>query len=132
MTEHATEETTQVHRRGALLVTIGGLGAGTALLALVLLLGGGAPRVLPQLPAASPAVLWLLSLMPFVHLVLGTGTVAFGVLVGGWLAPATANVRPVALAWATASVLHLVLLALQLTGLGVPVAQMLSTPQATG
>ena len=132
MTEEATGETTQVHRRGSLLVTVGGLGAGTALLALVLLLGGGAPRVLPQLPSASPFVLWLLALMPFVHLVLGTATVACGVLVGGWLAPATATVRPVACAWAAASLLHLVLLSLQLTGIGVPVAQMLSKPQATG
>src|SRR4051794_40618810 len=127
-----TEPGASVHRRGSVLVAVGGLGAAAALLALVLLLAGGAPHVLPALPSAPLVVLWLLALMPLAHLVLGTATVASGVLVGGWLAPATGRVRPVALAWAGVEVLTLGLLALQLTGIGVPVGQLSTTPQATG
>jgi putative copper resistance protein D len=99
---------------------------------LVLLLGGGAPRVVPSLPSASPVVLWLLALMPLAHLVLGTATVACAVLASGWLAPATGRVRPFATAWAGIAVLTLLLQGLQLRGIGVPTAQLPSSPQATG
>jgi len=119
-------------RRGVLLLGGAGLGAAVTVLALVLLLAGGAPHVLPGLPSASPVVLWLLDLMPLAHLVLGTATLACGLLVGGWLGEPTGGDRAIALTWLGAGVLTLVLLALQLTGIGVPAGELPSTPQATG
>lgn len=121
-----------VDRRGLVLLVAGGVGAAVAALVLVLLLGGGAPHVLSGLPSASPVVLWLLALVPLAHLVLGTATMACGLLAGGWFGDATGSVRGVALAWAGVDALALLLLGLQLSGIGVPLGQLPSTPQATG
>src|SRR4051794_3984176 len=83
-------------RRGVVLLACGVVGSALVVLALVLLLAGGAPVRPPGFPSAPGVVLWLLAVAPLAHLVLGTATVAGGLLVGGHLGESTGSVRGIA------------------------------------
>jgi putative copper export protein len=119
-------------RRGVVLLTTGLLGSALVVLALVLLLAGGAPVTHPGLPSAPRAVLWFLAVAPLLHLVLGTATVAGGLLVGGHLGEPTGAVVRIAVAWAATSLLTFTLLGVEQHALGVPVSQFPASPQANG
>lgn len=119
-------------RRGVVLLVSGVLGSALVVLALVLMLAGGAPISHPGLPSAPGAVLWLLAVAPLAHLVLGTATVAGGLLVGGHLGEPTGSVRGIALAWAATSLLTFTLLGVEQHALGVPISQFPASPQANG
>ena len=119
-------------RRGVLLLTVGLLGTALVALALVLLAAGGAPIRHPGLPSAPVVVLWLLAVAPLAHLVLGTGTVAAGLLVGGHLGETTGAARGIALAWSATLLLTFALLGVEQHALGVPVSQFPASPQANG
>jgi Copper resistance protein D len=119
-------------RRGAVLVAFGVLGSAVVVLALALLLAGGAPIRHPGLPSAPGVVLWLLAVAPLAHLVLGTSTVAAGLLVGGHLGEPTGTARGIALVWGATSLLTFVLLGVEQHALGVPVSQFPASPQANG
>jgi hypothetical protein len=119
-------------RRGVVLLASGVLGSALVVLALVLLLAGGAPVRHPGLPSAPGVVLWLLAAAPLAHLVLGTATVAAGLLAGGHLGEPIGTARGIALAWALTSLLTFALLGVDQHALGVPLSQFPASPQANG
>jgi hypothetical protein len=119
-------------RRGVVLLGSGLTGSAAVALAIVLLLGGGAPVTHPGLPSAPPVVLWVLAAAPLAHLVLGTATVAAGLLAGGYLAEPAGVVRPIAMTWAAMLLLTFTLLGVEQHALGVPVSQYPASPQANG
>lgn len=119
-------------RRAVVLLTSGVLGSALLVLALVLLLAGGAPVRHPGLPSAPGIVLWLLAAAPLAHLVLGTATVTGGLLVGGYVGEPTGSVRGIALVWAATSLATFALLGFEQHALGVPISDFPASPQANG
>jgi putative copper resistance protein D len=77
-------------------------------------------------------VLWTLAAAPLAHLVLGTGTVAAGLLVGGHLGEPAGAARRLAMAWSATLLVTFVLLGVEQHALGVPVSDFPASPQANG
>ncbi len=119
-------------RRGLVLVGVGTSGAALCLLALALLLGDGAPVRVPGLPAAPGVVQWSLVVVPWVHVVLGTATLAAGLLAGGVLTEPVGRARVLALAWGATLLLMFALIGVSQHALGVPLRQFPASPEGTG
>jgi putative copper resistance protein D len=121
-----------VDRRGLVQVAAGVSGAALCLIALALVLGGGGPVHVPGLPAAPGVVQWFLAFAPWLHLVLGTATLAAGLLAGGLITEPVGRARLLALAWAGTLLLTFVLIGVSQHALGVPVREFPASPEATG
>jgi putative copper export protein len=119
-------------RRGLVLAVVGMCGSALCVLALSLLLGGGAPVHVPGLPAAPGVVQWFLALAPWLHLVLATATFAAGLLAGGLLTDPVGRARLVAVVWTAALLLTFVLIGVSQHALGVPWRDFPATPEGTG